>query len=113
MDGGTHLEALRVLESQGAACLTAVADPFEHRLPELSARLRSAGVEWFPSHGEMFYSNCTMGHVPVQVLLTHAVEGKIPYAIRREQTLDIDWEQLARMAYGESTAQPVSPTWTS
>lgn len=85
--GGNHLQALRRWEDRGAVKLTAVADPFEERMPDLSAQMRRSGVAWYRDHREMLASEPALDFVVVAA----------PIHLHEQMTLDVLRTQEARI----------------
>ena len=76
--GQSHLHVMETLSGEGRLRLAAVADPFESRLPELSARMRTAGVPWFADYRDLL----RQGPEADLVVIT------TPIALHEEMTLE-------------------------
>lgn len=77
--GRIHLDIIQRLRDRGELELAAVADPFEERDPELSARLRGEGVAWHRDHHELL-----AGSGPLDLVVIAA-----PIPLHEQMTLDV------------------------
>lgn len=85
--GISHLRVMESLKEEGLFRLVAVADPFEDRLPELSAEMRGAGVPWFGDYREMLRKGPD----------TDLVIISTPIALHEEMTLEALQSTRARI----------------
>ncbi len=54
--GGAHLAAIENLRCDGRVALSAVADPFGDRMPEVREQLAACGTVWYADYREMLKS---------------------------------------------------------
>lgn len=77
--GGNHLAVIREMEERGAGRLVAVADPFEERMKDVSARMKQARVAWYRDHAAMMEAEKALDLVVVAA----------PIPLHERMTLDI------------------------
>ena len=107
--GGTHLRFLRGLKEMGRLELVSVADPFEHRMPELSAELRSEGVVWHRQHHDLLAAGERLDLVVIAVpihlherMTLEVLQGAPGARILLEKPAVPSLEQLERLIAADS-----------